>query len=179
MNNGQGKIYSVRRGTTGSIKFGYTEQNAYARLKDVQTGAGATLVLLACEPGTRADEQRIHTALEPFLDHGEWFFPTRTVRQFAQRLEYSILQLKWQGHLPFALRQAHALDTDGRIIKRTSDLTELEFRRIIEIREKQIADDGAYLEELKNAYRTCRPVWDEHPDWTFAQVVAVASSVAA
>jgi len=65
------------------------------------------------------------------------------------------------------LRPAHALDADERLIKQTRELSLLEFRRIIEIREKQIAADTAYLSILRRAYERLKPYWKA--DMTFAE----------
>lgn len=75
-----------------------------------------------------------------------------------------------QGALFADVRRAHALDTDGRIVKLTDEMTELEFKRVIEIRRKQIADDIAYLDVLEHAYLQVQPVWRAHPDETFGEV---------
>lgn len=75
-----------------------------------------------------------------------------------------------QFALPFDLRPAHALDDEGRSMVLTTELSELQFLRIIEIRRKQVEDDTAYLRKLEDAYQSVRPVWSRHPDWTFGQV---------
>jgi hypothetical protein len=75
---------------------------------------------------------------------------------------------KVQGELPFDLREAYAIDPEG-FVKRAEDLFEQEFVRIIEIREKQIIDDRAHLDQLRFAYKSVSPIWRAHPAWTFGQ----------
>lgn len=67
------------------------------------------------------------------------------------------------------LRQGYALDIDGRMIKETDSLTLIEFDRLILIREKQITDDIAHLNVLREAKRQLSPIWDVHPDYTYGQ----------
>lgn len=75
-----------------------------------------------------------------------------------------------QGALFKDLRRAYALDEEGRVVKSTDDLTQLEFERIIRIREQSIESDLAHLKILRQALITVRSLWSSHPDWTFAQV---------
>ncbi len=65
------------------------------------------------------------------------------------------------------LRQGYALGTDEKVVKETASLSEVEFRRLIAIREKQVEDDRAHLEVLRLAFETVTPIWQAHPDWTF------------
>lgn len=58
------------------------------------------------------------------------------------------------------LRYAYALDIDGQYIKDTDQLSQLEFCRLIEIREKQLADDSAHLAVLRKAYDSVLPFWE-------------------
>ena len=69
----------------------------------------------------------------------------------------------------FDLRTRHALDTEGRYIKRTEDLTQIEFRRLIEIRRQQLEADKAYLDELEKAEAALRPIWTRHPEYTYGE----------
>lgn len=76
-----------------------------------------------------------------------------------------------QSELPFKLHTAYALDLDGRYVKQTMDMTRVEVRRAIQIREDQLAADAAHLNELKLAERASAPVWDANPSWTFGRVL--------
>ena len=76
-----------------------------------------------------------------------------------------------QGELPFNFPGAVAMDTDGRRIKLTMKLREVEFRRAIEIRRKQLHDDEKVLKEFEAAAKAFAPYWKSHPDWTVEQCV--------
>lgn len=69
----------------------------------------------------------------------------------------------------FNLRPRHAIDTEARVVKRTEDLTRLEFKRLIQIRWDQVQADQAYLNELIKAEAALSPIWDAHPDYTYGQ----------
>lgn len=81
----------------------------------------------------------------------------------------------------FNLRPRHAIDTDARVVKRTEDLSRLEFKRLIQIRWDQVQADQAYLNELIKADAALAPIWDQHPEYTYGQAEAayVASRTAA
>lgn len=70
------------------------------------------------------------------------------------------------------LRAGYALDNEERVVKETASLSELEFDRIIAIREKQVEDDTSHLEHLRAARATAKPLWTVHPDWTFGDCCA-------
>jgi hypothetical protein len=81
---------------------------------------------------------------------------------------------KAQSSFPFPdIRLAHALDIENRIIKLTSEMTEIEFNRVIDIRVKSIRDDTAYLDKLLQARDELAPIWKAQPDLTFAQACEV------
>lgn len=71
--------------------------------------------------------------------------------------------------LPFNIDGAYPLNIEDRYIKRTEALTREEMLRVINIREKQIVDDKNRLAELRNAFHTVDPIWQQHPTWTFGQ----------
>lgn len=99
---------------------------------------------------------------------------TRRARAVADEMDEA------QNDLPFPdLRPAHAVDVDGRFVVNTVDMTEMQFRRVIEIRRKQLRDDRAYLDVLEQAYRQVEPIWRMHPDFTFRQVCRVLGKQAA
>ena len=68
------------------------------------------------------------------------------------------------------LQQAYALGED--IVKDTDALRQLEFERVIKIREKQLEDDAESLNELRVAKSAADPIWLMHPNWTFGQCKA-------
>lgn len=80
-----------------------------------------------------------------------------------------------QIELPFRLDGAVAIDTDSHKIRLTESLSQIEFKRAIEIRRKQIKDDQANLKEWENAEQLARPYWNKHPDWSFGQCVKAIS----
>lgn len=69
----------------------------------------------------------------------------------------------------FDLRPAHALDTEGRVIKTTRALSRLEFERIRQIRRDQIANDAAYLKRLDEAAVALGPIWDANPALNYGE----------
>lgn len=64
-----------------------------------------------------------------------------------------------QIELPFKLSGAVAVDVDARKIKLTEALSQMEFKRVMEIRRKQIKDDQAQLKEWENAESLADPYW--------------------
>lgn len=83
-----------------------------------------------------------------------------------------------QAFFPFPdIRLAHPLDLDGRKIKLTAEMREIEFRRVIAIREASVEADMVYLDKLREAYRTLKPVWDVAPDLTFSEACDVLMRV--
>jgi hypothetical protein len=73
----------------------------------------------------------------------------------------------------FALRTRYALDADARIIKDTDRLSMLEFKRIMELRRKQIADDTVHYNHMTAAWSELEPIWQEYPDKLFGEVEAI------
>ncbi len=67
------------------------------------------------------------------------------------------------------LHRGYAIDAEGQAIRLTGNLSRVEFKRVMAIREKQIDDDAAHLRALREAYTTVSPFWDSNPDWTFDQ----------
>ncbi len=92
---------------------------------------------------------------------------TRIARQMEGESPDDGDQLDFFGKL----RPRYALDTDGRRLKNTRDLTRIEFRRLITIREEQVAADMAHLKILRDAEDAVSLLWDFHPDLAFGQVM--------
>lgn len=65
-------IYVIRAGKTDLYKVGYAKDPA-KRLRELQTGNGHKLALLAMWPGDQQAERRIHGALAQYRREGEWF----------------------------------------------------------------------------------------------------------
>ena len=75
-------------------------------------------------------------------------------------------QASFFGHL----RDMYAIDVEERVLKETTSLTRLEFRRIIAIRRDQIVADQAHMDLLVRAETELAPLWDAYPDLTFGEV---------
>ena len=65
------------------------------------------------------------------------------------------------------LHIGYVVDPESNTIKMTGKLNQMEFMRIIGVREKQIFDDAAHLQQLRDAYDAVRPIWSTYPHWTF------------
>lgn len=76
-----------------------------------------------------------------------------------------------QIQLPFKIDGAVAMDIEGNTIRLTESLSQLEFRRAVEIRRKQIKDDQKALKEWEAAERMASPYWKDHSEWSFGQCV--------
>jgi len=72
-------IYFAQEEPDGNIKIGFTDGDPAERVRSLQTGCSATLVLLAVGEGTQADEKDLHRKLKRFRVRGEWFRPAPEV----------------------------------------------------------------------------------------------------
>ena len=75
-----GFLYFIRQGTTGLVKIGHSH-DPDARLRELQTSNGESLVLLGSRPGTRADEAELHEVYADLRVRGEWFTETPELAQ--------------------------------------------------------------------------------------------------
>ncbi|WP_311271064.1 GIY-YIG nuclease family protein [Sphingobium sp. WCS2017Hpa-17] len=66
-------VYYIACTETRRVKIGFTSGNVMHRLRALQTGSAAPLVLIACHPGSMADEKRIHEQFDAQRVQGEWF----------------------------------------------------------------------------------------------------------
>jgi hypothetical protein len=66
-------VYFIACTETLRVKIGFTSGSPYVRLKALQTGAPADLVLMACVPGTVETEQHYHRKYAAQRVRGEWF----------------------------------------------------------------------------------------------------------
>lgn len=55
------------------IKVGWVKNDPRRRLSELQTGCPYKLKLIACAPGSPADERWAHSQLSRFRARGEWF----------------------------------------------------------------------------------------------------------
>lgn len=65
-------VYVIHATGTNRIKLGYTT-NPQSRLAALQTASPFPLQMLACWPGSRAREKRLHRYMAQFRQVGEWF----------------------------------------------------------------------------------------------------------
>jgi len=65
-------VYVIHATGTNRIKLGYTT-NPQGRLAALQTASPFPLQMLACWPGSRARENRLHRYMAQFRQVGEWF----------------------------------------------------------------------------------------------------------
>lgn len=73
----------------------------------------------------------------------------------------------------FSLRTRYALETDHRVYKDTERLTRLEWRSILTLRRKQLADDSAQLALMEDADKQLGPIWDEYPAKLYGEIEAI------
>ena len=65
-------IYLIRRGTSNSYKIGYS-CNVISRLSEIQTSNDQLVTLVACCPGSRDLEKKLHVKYYDKHIRGEWF----------------------------------------------------------------------------------------------------------
>lgn len=68
-----GNIYLIACAEPMAVKIGFTRGDPRARLKQLQVGCPAQLVLIGWAPGDMQDEREYHAKLAPFRISGEWF----------------------------------------------------------------------------------------------------------
>lgn len=66
-------IYYIACTATNRLKIGYTNGEPEVRLKQLQTGSAADLLLMACHDGGLDDERHIHAMFAHQRIRGEWF----------------------------------------------------------------------------------------------------------
>ena len=71
----------------GRVKIGYTSGMPEDRLKQLQTGNSDKLSLLTSMRGSRIEELKIHTALNPYRLIGEWFRNEGAVNEFVSLVQ--------------------------------------------------------------------------------------------
>lgn len=119
--------------------------------------AGVPLVMADAEAVEGAVKQALHKLIKDRA--------TKQVRSEGDR--------RGQLMLFPDLRAAYALDVEGRTVKRTVDLSRLEFERLITVRAEQVVADTRHLEALRDARTKAAPMWDMHPAATFGEIVAM------
>lgn len=85
-------IYFLQMRTGGPIKIGYAE-SASRRIRQLQTGNPTSLICLSLIEGTEENEAQIHERFRHLHARGEWFRPTKELRNYISTLE-SVVELK-------------------------------------------------------------------------------------
>lgn len=70
----------------------------------------------------------------------------------------------------FGLNEMHILDDGEGTIKRTRQLSRLEFAGLIRVRQVKVEQDLAYLAKLREAFTVTSKIWDQHPTWSWGEV---------
>jgi hypothetical protein len=79
-------IYFIQSGKNGPVKIGRAD-DVQKRLKSLQTAHPETLILRAIIPGDLAEEQYMHRLFAAASIRGEWFKPTKRLREYLAYLE--------------------------------------------------------------------------------------------
>ena len=61
----------------------------------------------------------------------------------------------------------------------TGKMKEHQFRRLLDIRRKQIIDDRAHLDVLEQVWLSAAPIWRERPGLTLGEVFKLLAAQAA
>jgi hypothetical protein len=100
----------------------------------------------------------------------------RRIKAAAERGRAEVLASAGkQAELPFNLPRSYAIDINDRTVKLTRELTEIEVRRVIAIRESSIAADLKSVAEIKRAYDAVKPIWRDQPGLLFGDVLDMAA----
>lgn len=83
---GETTIYFVQQSSAGPIKIGFTTKKVAVRLSELQVGNPETLTLLKAVVTTREVEKVIHNHFQHLRLRGEWFKPSKALREFIKSL---------------------------------------------------------------------------------------------
>jgi hypothetical protein len=83
--NRKAVVYVARRFSDNAVKVGFTS-DVVRRMSEVGKETGESVVLLACWPGDKPEELRIHALLAKASLGLEWFAPTSEVEAFVESL---------------------------------------------------------------------------------------------
>lgn len=114
-----------------------------------------------------ADEE----AREQIIREGLWKKIKDQATRALRRLHENGNAFDEQLDLFGKLKNRYALDIDGRRLKNTTELSRMELRRLITIREQQIEHDTAHLKVLRDVETAVSWVWDLVPDRTLGEVM--------
>lgn len=95
------------------VKIGFTASHPRQRLRTLQTGSPAPLVLWAFTPGSEALEGAFHETFAELQSHGEWFFVEDKLRLLLSMLgdEPNIGNLIQPQQMGVAIRDALVSDS--------------------------------------------------------------------
>jgi len=74
-------IYFIQSKSDGRVKIG-SSSDPEARLKQLQTGSSAELILIGKLPGSVDEERALHKRFAEHKTDGEWFFPAKEIFDF-------------------------------------------------------------------------------------------------
>ncbi len=91
------------------VKIGYSSTSAEARMINIQIGNPNLLNVIATQPGSIADEARLHTRFAHLRIRGEWFARSQEMMDY-------IGALPWKG----TVFGAEEFDPERTLVRRTS-----------------------------------------------------------
>jgi len=140
-------------------------REAYVECEVYREGVSTAKAVDAAMPRVMADPVALENAARIGVD--------RTVTEIATRQKRADRK-KGGGQFDmfeeFGLRPAYAIDTNGRKLKYTGWLTQMEYLRIMQIRRDQLEADGAHLDTLEKTYQQIKPFWDANSHLMFDEV---------
>lgn len=85
---GSGFVYFIRGRITRRIKIGYVEDDIFRRLIEMQVGSPDPLELIGIVNASYAIEQKLHSILEEYNTHGEWFEGSPSLIRFIKHISF-------------------------------------------------------------------------------------------
>ncbi len=101
-------VYVIHATGTNRIKLGYTT-NPQGRLAALQTASPFPLQMLACWPGSRAREKRLHRYMAQFRQVGEWF-------EVPPFVGLKLWELVTKGNVTGEVKKSSAVKAEPRVL---------------------------------------------------------------
>jgi hypothetical protein len=140
-------------------------RSAYVECEVYREGVATDKAVEVALPRVMADPVALENAARIGVD--------RTVSEIATR-QKRVARKMGQGQYDmfeeFGLHSAYAVDTNGRKLKYTGWLTQMEYLRIMQIRRDQLDADAKHYSVLEATYERIRPIWDANPHLMFDEV---------
>lgn len=95
----EGWIYFIACTETERVKIGFTAGDPHKRLKALQTGAPAPLVMMEYRPGTQEEERQLHERFAATRLHGEWFEKSQEIFEYLCFVSYVNAKMVLAGHM--------------------------------------------------------------------------------